>query len=183
MRNWIRPPFAGGHLGEIQLVVPGMGLEPIRTCVRRFLRPLRLPLRHPGGELLRGQGSGSRARPRFPGPRLPHSATLTGVAGVSATHRRLVLVLGSGPDSPAAGLISGLAEAAVAAGHDTKVFLVGDGVLAAGRVVGSGASVAHCDADWRWRRGGEAPDHRVLRGSLRDLALWCREADRVVQCR
>jgi hypothetical protein len=164
------------------LVVPGMGLEPIRTCVRRFLRPLRLPLRHPGGELLSGQGSGSRARRRCPGSRLPDSATLTGVAGESATHRRLVLVLGSGPDSTSADLVSGLAHAAVAAGHETKVFLMGDGVLAAGRVVGSGASLAHCDADWRWRRGGEEPDQRVLRGSLRDLAIWCREADRVLQC-
>ena len=33
-------------------MVPGMGFEPIRTFVLRFLRPLRLPLRHPGlGEL------------------------------------------------------------------------------------------------------------------------------------
>ena len=105
------------------------------------------------------------------------------MAKVRSTRRSLVLVLGSGPGSPAARLVSGLVDAAVAADHEVKVFLLGEGVLAAGQVAGSGASVAHCDADWRWRRGGEAPDPRVLRGSLRDLALWCREADRVVQCR
>jgi len=33
---------------EIKQVVPGMGFEPIRSCELRFLRPLRLPLRHPG---------------------------------------------------------------------------------------------------------------------------------------
>ncbi len=168
---------------DLERLLPGMGLEPIRTCVRRFLRPLRLPLRHPGGVPLSGQRSGSRAWPRVPGSPLPDSATLTGVAKISSTPRRLVLVLGSGPDSPAARLVSGLADAAVAADHEVRVFLLGEGVLAAGQVAGSGASVAHCDADWRWRRGGEAPDPRVYRGSLRDLALWCREADRVLQCR
>ena len=58
------PPGVGAG---IEAGLPGMGLEPIRTCVRRFLRPLRLPLRHPGGVLLSGQGSGTRARPRLPG--------------------------------------------------------------------------------------------------------------------
>ena len=123
------------------------------------------------------RGRGSLASP------IPHSATLTSVVGSSSTRRRLVLILGSGPGSPSARLVSGLDAAAVAAGHEAKVFLLGDGVLAAEQVALSGASVAHCDADWRWRRGGEMPDPRVFRGSLRDLALWCREADRVVQCR
>ncbi len=105
------------------------------------------------------------------------------MAKSSSTRRTLVLILGSGPDSAAAQLVAGLAAAAAESGHEAKVFLLGEGVLAAGQVAGSGISVAHCDADWRWRRGGEAPDPRVFRGSLRDLALWCREADRVVQCR
>lgn len=105
------------------------------------------------------------------------------MADRSLPRRRLVLVLASGPGSPAARLVAGLAAAAVAAGHDTKVFLTGDGVTAASGVAASGASMAHCDADWRWRQGGAAPDPGVFRGSLRDLALWCREADRVVRLR
>ena len=94
----------------------------------------------------------------------------------------MVLVLGSGPDSTSARLIAGLSQAAISGGHEARVFLLGDGVLAAQRVAGSGAEIAHCDADWRWRRGGEAPSPGVFRGSLRDLAIWCREADRVLLC-
>ena len=40
-----RPPSLISKTG-----VPGMGFEPIRSCELRFLRPLRLPLRHPGAE-------------------------------------------------------------------------------------------------------------------------------------
>ncbi len=104
------------------------------------------------------------------------------MAAPAPTHRTVVLILGSAPGSPAARLAQGLAEAAMAAGHETRVFLLGDGVLASGQVSGSGASIAHCDADWRWRRGGEAPDPQVLRGSLRDLGLWCSEAGLVLHC-
>ena len=62
---WVESNRSGaGAAVEIQPGLPGMGLEPIRTCVRRFLRPLRLPLRHPGGVLLSGQGSGTGAGSR-----------------------------------------------------------------------------------------------------------------------
>ena len=50
-RIWVASnPLGIGARIEIKLGVPGMGFEPIRTFVLRFLRPLRLPLRHPGAE-------------------------------------------------------------------------------------------------------------------------------------
>ncbi len=35
-------------VSEYRSSVPGEGVEPSRSCLRRFLRPLRLPFRHPG---------------------------------------------------------------------------------------------------------------------------------------
>jgi hypothetical protein len=43
---------------EIKMAVPGMGFEPIRSFELRFLRPLRLPLRHPGSGVGRAPVAG-----------------------------------------------------------------------------------------------------------------------------
>jgi hypothetical protein len=43
-----RGEIVGGAVYHIPMLVPRTGLEPVRGCPQRFLRPQRLPFRHPG---------------------------------------------------------------------------------------------------------------------------------------
>ncbi len=92
----------------------------------------------------------------------------------------MVFVLAAAPGGSAVATVAGLTGAALVRGHQTRAFLVGDGVLSASAIAQSGAETVVCDADWRWRRGGDPMDPGVTRGSLRDLAIWCQEADKVL---
>ncbi len=85
----------------------------------------------------------------------------------------------AGPRSEALHTVSALARAAGEAGHGAEVFLAGDGVAHAGSLAGV-VPVTLCEADLRWRQSQPVEIPGVTRGSLRDLARQCREADRVL---
>jgi len=90
-----------------------------------------------------------------------------------------LFLLTAGPRTEAEHSVRALALAAGAAGHRVEVFLAGDGVAHAGSLAGI-VPVTLCEADLRWRQS--QPNHvpGVRRGSLRDLARQCRDADRIL---
>ncbi len=92
---------------------------------------------------------------------------------------RILIVLTAGPASESAVTAQRLAAAAVAGGHEVSVFLAGDGVLNAPLLAGAG-TVTLCDADLRKRSGTTFSEEQVRRGSLRDLATWCTNAEKVL---
>ena len=182
--------------------MPGVRFELTRCFHLRFLRPLRLPLRHPGA----GYGSTRvvgrvahrrqvpeprRSPDREPdgrGPLLVPAAdwhvwdTLklpTAPRLRDALFLNFLFLLTAGPRSEALHTVSALARAAGDAGHGAEVFLAGDGVAHAGSLAGV-VPVTLCEADLRWRQSQPVEIPGVTRGSLRDLARQCREADRVL---
>jgi sulfur relay (sulfurtransferase) complex TusBCD TusD component (DsrE family) len=90
-----------------------------------------------------------------------------------------LFLLTAGPRSESVHTVAALVKAVGAAGHHAEVFLAGDGVAHAGSLAGT-APVTLCEADLRWRQTDLAEVPGVRRGSLRDLALQCRDADRVL---
>lgn len=90
----------------------------------------------------------------------------------------LLLVLTAGHRSAAAEMVAELGAAARARGLRVRIFLAGDGVLQAPALDGVGNELALCEADRRWRH--PAPAGKARLGSLRDLARWCQDADRVL---
>lgn len=90
-----------------------------------------------------------------------------------------LFLLTAGPRTEAVHTAKALALAAGAAGHRVEVFLAGDGVAHAGSLAGV-VPVTLCDADLRWRQTQPVEIAGVHRGSLRDLARQCREADRIL---
>ncbi len=92
---------------------------------------------------------------------------------------KFLFVLTAGPRTEAVATVAALAGAATDQGHQAEVFLAGDGVAHAGEL-GGRLPVTLCDADLRWRQADAAEIEGVRRGSLRDLARSCRDADRVL---
>jgi sulfur relay (sulfurtransferase) complex TusBCD TusD component (DsrE family) len=90
-----------------------------------------------------------------------------------------LFLLTAGPRTEAVHTVRALAVAAGESGHRVEVFLAGDGVAHAGTLAGS-FPVTLCDADLRWRQAQPSEIPGVHRGSLRDLARQCREADRIL---
>jgi len=90
-----------------------------------------------------------------------------------------LLLLTAGPRTEAVHTVKALAESAGAAGHRAEVFLAGDGVAHAGSLAGV-VPVTLCEADLRWRQSQPTEIPGVHRGSLRDLARLCHEADRIL---
>lgn len=90
-----------------------------------------------------------------------------------------LFLLTAGPRSEAVDTVAALVRAAGEAGHHAEVFLAGDGVAHAGGLAGS-APVTLCEADLRWRQSQPQEIAGVRRGSLRDLARQCRDADRIL---
>jgi sulfur relay (sulfurtransferase) complex TusBCD TusD component (DsrE family) len=90
-----------------------------------------------------------------------------------------LIVLTAGPRTAAVETVSELAASAWTLGHKVEVFLAGDGVAHAA-VLGQQGQVTLCEADLRWRQSQSPELPGVHRGSLRDLARHCREADRVL---
>lgn len=90
-----------------------------------------------------------------------------------------LFLLTAGPRTEAVHTVRSLALAAGTAGHQVQVFLAGDGVAHAGSLAGI-VPVTLCDADLRWRQTQPAEVSGVTRGSLRDFARQCRDADRIL---
>ncbi|HEY6538352.1 MAG TPA: hypothetical protein VI138_04845 [Candidatus Dormibacteraeota bacterium] len=90
-----------------------------------------------------------------------------------------LFLLLAGPRSESVHTVRSLVLAAGAAGHRVEVFLAGDGVAHAGALA-LVVPVTLCDADLRWRQAQPGDIAGVNRGSLRDLARQCSEADRIL---
>lgn len=90
-----------------------------------------------------------------------------------------LFLLTAGPRSEGVHTVRAMARAAGQGGHRVEVFLAGDGVAHAGELAGV-AELTLCDADLRWRQSQPQEIPGVRRGSLRDLARMCRDADRVL---
>ncbi|MGH7611592.1 MAG: hypothetical protein ACREN4_06200 [Candidatus Dormibacteria bacterium] len=90
----------------------------------------------------------------------------------------LFLITGVGR-SEVPSTVRGLARAAVEQGHRVELFLAGEGVTQADQLAAAGP-VTLCDADLRWRGQDPRATEGVRRGSLRDLSLLLRDADRVL---
>jgi len=90
-----------------------------------------------------------------------------------------LFLLTAGPRTEAVHTVRALAVAARDAGHGVEVFLAGDGVAHAGTLAGV-VRVTLCEADLRWRQTQPAEIPGAHRGSLRDLARQCHEADRIL---
>jgi len=95
------------------------------------------------------------------------------------TALNFLFLLTAGPRTEAVLTVAALAAAAGQSGHRAEIFLAGDGVVHAASLAGK-AAVTLCDADLRWRQTRPEEIPGVTRGSLRDLARQCREADRVL---
>ncbi len=184
---WRRQP-----LSEIKIWVPGMGFEPIRSCELRFLRPLRLPLRHPGPDGRIADYRHSRSvrwfEPQIGALRPGRSNEMDYALRIGGGHHyrlaevanlTFLFLLTAGPRTDAADTVTELAAAAQQLGHQVTVFLAGDGVAHAGSLAGRFA-VTLCDADLRWRQVVAAETPGVTRGSLADFARLARGADRIL---
>lgn len=90
-----------------------------------------------------------------------------------------LFLLTAGPRTESVHTVRALALAAQESGHRVEVFLAGDGVTHAGSLAGA-VPVTLCEADLRWRQTQPTEMGGVHRGSLRDLARQCREADRIL---
>lgn len=90
-----------------------------------------------------------------------------------------LFLLTAGPRTEAVHTVKALARAAGKAGNSVEVFLAGDGVAHVGELAGA-VELTLCEADLRWRQSRPDETLGVRRGSLRDLARLCREADRIL---
>jgi sulfur relay (sulfurtransferase) complex TusBCD TusD component (DsrE family) len=92
---------------------------------------------------------------------------------------KFLFLLTAGPRTEAVHTVRALAVAAAQSGHRVEVFLAGDGVAHAGSLAGV-VPITLCEADLRWRQAQPNDIPGVHRGSLRDLAHQCHEADRIM---
>ncbi len=97
----------------------------------------------------------------------------------SEAQLNFLFLLTAGPRSESVHTVAALVRAAGQAGHHAEVFLAGDGVAHAATLAGA-VPVTLCDADLRWRQTDLVEVPGVRRGSLRDLAIRCRDADRIL---
>lgn len=93
----------------------------------------------------------------------------------------IVILLATGPDSPDMSTVKGIAIAAVRAGHEVSIFLLGDGAGLADHpsiadLAGLGVRTTVCSINVMQREVEEAVN--VTLGSLYDLAVMVRECDR-----
>jgi sulfur relay (sulfurtransferase) complex TusBCD TusD component (DsrE family) len=95
----------------------------------------------------------------------------------------LAVMLASDRDPAALQLASALTTAAAAAGHRSRLFLLGDGtrlVEAAASLVPAGVEVSLCEADAAMRGVHKTGQQGVFFGSLYDWATLVEDADRVL---
>ncbi|MEA2647253.1 MAG: DsrE/DsrF-like family, partial [Chloroflexota bacterium] len=92
-------------------------------------------------------------------------------------------MLASDRDAAGAGVLAGIARAAVGRGHRVRLFLVGDGVRQVDlgvELAADGVEVSLCEADAALRGLHKTGQPGVFFGSLYDWARLVEDADRVL---